>query len=75
MSLRRFHYDTVTHDEGLLADLVQYAGPEQVLLGSDQPFDMGTDCPADEVRALRLGAGEDQILGGNAARLLGLGNA
>jgi aminocarboxymuconate-semialdehyde decarboxylase len=71
-SLRRFHYDTVTHDAGLLADLIQYAGPEQVLLGSDRPFDMGTDHPVDEVRALRLRAGEDLILGGNAARLLGL---
>jgi aminocarboxymuconate-semialdehyde decarboxylase len=75
VSLRRFHYDTVTHDAGLLADLVRYAGPEQVLLGSDRPFDMGTDHPVDEVRALRLGPGEDLILGGNAARLLGLGNA
>ena len=75
VSLRRFHYDTVTHDEGLLADLVQYAGPEQVLLGSDRPFDMGTDHPADEVRALRLGPGEDLILGGNAARLLGIDHA
>ncbi len=35
---------------------------------------MGTDHPVDEVRALRLGRGEDLILGGNAARLLGLGD-
>ena len=72
VSLRRFHYDTVTHDAGLLADLVQYAGPEQVLLGSDRPFDMGTDDPVGEVRALRLGAGEELILGGNARRVLDL---
>jgi len=72
VSLRRFHYDTVTHDAGLLADLIQYAGPEQVLLGSDRPFDMGTDDPVGEVRALRLGPSEDLILGANAERLLGL---
>jgi len=72
LSLRRFHYDTVTHDAGLLGDLIQYAGPEQVLLGSDRPFDMGTDDPVGDVRALRLGPGEDLILGGNARRLLGL---
>jgi predicted TIM-barrel fold metal-dependent hydrolase len=72
VSLRRFHYDTVTHDAGLLADLIQYAGPEQVLLGSDRPFDMGTDDPVGEVRALRLGPAEDLILGANAQRLLGL---
>ncbi len=73
-SLRRFYYDTVTHDAGLLADLIRYAGAEQVLLGSDRPFDMGTDHPVAEVRALGLGAGEELVLSGNAARLLGLGN-
>ena len=75
VSLRRFHYDTVTHDAGLLADLIQYAGPEQVLLGSDRPFDMGTDDPVGEVRALRLGPGEELVLGANAGRLLGLAAA
>jgi aminocarboxymuconate-semialdehyde decarboxylase len=71
-SLRRFYYDTVTHDADLLADLIRYAGPEQVLLGSDQPFDMGTDNCVEEVRILGLGAGEDLILGGNMERLLDL---
>jgi len=71
-ALRRFYYDTVTHDHDLLADLARYAGPGQLLLGSDRPFDMGTDHPVDEVRALGLGAGEELVLGGNAARLLGL---
>jgi aminocarboxymuconate-semialdehyde decarboxylase len=70
-SLRRFYYDTVTHDHALLADLVQYAGTDHVLLGSDRPFDMGTDHPVDDVRALGLGAAEELVLGGNAGRLLG----
>jgi len=70
-ALRRFYYDTVTHDHDLLADLVRYAGAGQVLLGSDRPFDMGSDDPVGEVRALGLGAGEELVLGGNAARLLG----
>jgi aminocarboxymuconate-semialdehyde decarboxylase len=70
-ALRRFYYDTVTHDPGLLASLVAYTGPEQVMLGSDRPFDMGADDPVGEVRALALGAGETLVLGGNAARLLG----
>jgi aminocarboxymuconate-semialdehyde decarboxylase len=44
-----------------------------VLLGSDRPFDMGSDQPGAEVRALRLAAAaQHRILGGNAARLLGL---
>jgi aminocarboxymuconate-semialdehyde decarboxylase len=71
-ALRRFYYDTVTHDHDLLADLARYAGPGQLLLGSDRPFDMGTDHPVDEVRALGLGAAEELVLGGNAARLLGI---
>ncbi len=74
-SLRRFYYDSVTHDAALLADLVGYAGAEQVLLGSDQPFDMGSDNCVAEVRALGLGGGEELILGGNAGRLLAMADA
>jgi aminocarboxymuconate-semialdehyde decarboxylase len=74
-SLRRFYYDTVTHDHDLLAGLVRYAGPEQVLLGSDRPFDMGSDDPVAEVRALGLGDAADLVVGGNAARLTGAGQA
>jgi len=70
-ALRRFYYDTVTHDRDLLADLVRFAGAGQVLLGSDRPFDMGSDDPVGEVRALGLGTGEESVLGGTAARLLG----
>jgi aminocarboxymuconate-semialdehyde decarboxylase len=71
-ALRRFYFDTVTHDRALLADLVGYAGADHVLLGSDRPFDMGSDQPAEEVRALRLSdLDERSILGGNASRLLG----
>ena len=71
-SLRRFYYDSVTHDAALLADLVGYAGAEQILLGSDQPFDMGSDDCVAEVRTLGLDEGEELILGGNAGRLLAL---
>ena len=70
-TLRRFYYDTVTHDHDLLVDLVRFAGADQVLLGSDRPFDMGSDDPVGEVRALGLGRAEELVLGGNAARLLG----
>jgi aminocarboxymuconate-semialdehyde decarboxylase len=71
-ALRRFYYDTVTHDRDLLADLIRYAGADHVLLGSDRPFDMGSDDPADEVRALGLGPGESLVLGDSAAGLLGM---
>jgi aminocarboxymuconate-semialdehyde decarboxylase len=73
VSLRRLYYDTITHDEHLLRALVEYAGPDHVLLGSDHPFDMGTARPVEEVRALGLQPDEEAaVLGGNAVRLLGL---
>jgi aminocarboxymuconate-semialdehyde decarboxylase len=73
-SIRRFHFDTLTHDEALLRDLIDYAGADHVLLGSDYPFDMGDARPVDTVRALGLAPEvEAAILAGNAERLLGLG--
>jgi aminocarboxymuconate-semialdehyde decarboxylase len=72
-SIRRFYYDTLTHDEALLRALIEYVGPEHVLLGSDYPFDMGDARHVDTVRALELAPDvEAAILGGNAERLLGV---
>jgi aminocarboxymuconate-semialdehyde decarboxylase len=71
--LRRLYFDSLTHDRAVLADLVAFAGADHVLLGSDRPFDMGSDRPADDIRALGLGpADEELILGGNAGRLLAI---
>ena len=70
-ALRGFLVDTVVHDVEVLRGLVDFFGPERVLLGSDYPFDMGVERPAEIVRALALPAEqEDAILGGNALRLL-----
>ena len=72
-SLARLYHDTVTHDPALLRRLIEDAGPDHVLLGSDRPVDMGSDDPVGEVRALGLPAeAEAAVLGGNTARLLGL---
>lgn len=70
-SIRRFHFDTVTHDRELLAALIEFAGAERVLLGSDYPFDMADDDPVARVRSLGLERDlERAVLGGNAGRLL-----
>jgi aminocarboxymuconate-semialdehyde decarboxylase len=70
-ALRRFYYDTVVFDPGVLAALLAFAGADRVLLGSDYPFDMGDDRPADVVRAAGLPAADEAaVLGGNAIRLL-----
>ena len=73
-SLRRLHFDTVVHDRSVLAALVEFAGADRVLLGSDHPFDMGDPDPVGSVRALAL-APEDEalVLGGNVDRLCGDG--
>jgi aminocarboxymuconate-semialdehyde decarboxylase len=71
-SLRRFFYDTVVHDATLLRELIDYVGAERVLCGSDYPFDMGLEQPAELVRALGLPPdAEAAVLGGNALGLLG----
>lgn len=70
--LKKFYYDTITFDAGLLENLIERVGAKQVMLGSDYPFDMGDDDPVGLVEGLR-GIGDDdkaRILGGTAARLL-----
>ncbi len=75
-SLRRFYFDTIVHDPGVLRTLVDYAGADHVLLGSDYPFDMGVARPAEIVRALELPAADERrILGETAARLCGIETA
>jgi len=70
-SIKRFHFDTLTHDDALLRALIDYVGPDHVLLGSDYPFDMGDARHVDTVRALGLAPDvERAILAGNAERLL-----
>jgi len=72
--LRRFHYDTITHSDSILMNLIRQVGPDRVVMGSDCPADMSYTQPVDVVE--RLGelseAERGGILGGNAARLLRL---
>ena len=71
-SLRRFFYDTVTHDPAVLRGLVEFVGAERVVAGSDHPFDMGDPDPEATVRAAGLGSeAEAAILEGNLERLVG----
>ena len=66
----------VTHDADLLADLVGYAGAGQVLLGSDRPFDMGTDDPvARGARRSAWAAARSWSWAAPPARLLAMADA
>ncbi|HEY6696534.1 MAG TPA: amidohydrolase family protein [Solirubrobacteraceae bacterium] len=66
-SLRRLHYDTITHDPGLLRALAEFAGAERLVLGSDHPFDMADPDPVATATAAGL---DPAVLGANAERLL-----
>jgi aminocarboxymuconate-semialdehyde decarboxylase len=70
-AIKRFHVDTVVHDADVLRELVDFFGADHVLLGSDYPFDMGVERPADIVTGLGLAPeATERILGRNALRLL-----
>jgi aminocarboxymuconate-semialdehyde decarboxylase len=67
-SIRRFYFDTVTHDPRVLRDLAEFAGADHLLLGTDRPFDMGDPDPVATVRFAGL---DPHALGANAEALLG----
>jgi aminocarboxymuconate-semialdehyde decarboxylase len=69
--IRRFLFDTVTHDPRQLRELVRAAGADRVLLGSDHPFDMGDPDPLGTIRAAGLTPEEEAaLIAGNAEREL-----
>ncbi|NDZ70729.1 amidohydrolase [Streptomyces sp. SID10362] len=69
--LKRLYFDSLVHDPGVLRELVRVAGADRVLLGSDFPFDMGTEDPVGALRAARLPETDfHAVRGGNAAALL-----
>jgi aminocarboxymuconate-semialdehyde decarboxylase len=70
--LKRFYFDTITHDPQALRYLVDLVGAERIVVGSDAPFDMGDERPAATLAAVpSLTAQErEQISRGTALRLL-----
>ncbi|CAM5272792.1 amidohydrolase [Streptomyces spiroverticillatus] len=69
--LRRLYFDSLVHDPYVLRELVRVAGADRVLLGSDFPFDMGTEDPVAALRAARLSDVDfHAVRGGNATALL-----
>ncbi|MFC8230297.1 amidohydrolase family protein [Streptomyces sp. NPDC057287] len=71
--LKRIYFDSLVHDTRVLTSLIEAAGADRVLLGSDFPFDMGAEDPVAALRAARLAVADfDAVRGGNAAALLRL---
>lgn len=69
--LKRLYFDSLVHDPHVLRELVRVAGADRVLLGSDFPFDMGSEDPVGALRAAQLSDSDlHAVRGGNAAALL-----
>ena len=66
--LRRFHFDTLTHDSQALRYLIDLVGAERIVVGTDAPFDMGDENPRATLSA--LSPEEVMTLRRNALRLL-----
>lgn len=72
--LKKFYYDTVNFDRNALRLAIEFAGTSHLLAGSDFPHQIGSlGRMVDSINGLEISPGEKKaILGGNAARLLGL---
>ena len=66
--LRRFYFDTLTHDPQALRYLIDLVGAERIVVGTDAPFDMGDENPRATLSA--LSPEEVVTLRRNALRLL-----
>ena len=71
--LRSIWYDALVYTPQALRHLVEVAGSDKVVLGTDYPFDMGVTDPVERATAAALPAADlTAILSGNAATLFGL---
>jgi aminocarboxymuconate-semialdehyde decarboxylase len=66
--LKRFYFDTITHDPQALRYLIDLVGAERIVVGTDSPFDMGDENP--RATLSRLALEEVAALRRNALRLL-----
>jgi aminocarboxymuconate-semialdehyde decarboxylase len=70
----RLYFDTIVFEPDTLDYLVSKVGADKVMLGSDWPFPIGDFEPRKVVEAANLSdADRASVLGGNAARIFGLG--
>ncbi len=74
---RNCYYDTVSFEPSVLQFAIGFAGADHVVLGSDYPHQIGDmDRAVKVIQGLPIaGEARDAVLGGNAARILGLERA
>ena len=67
----RIFYDAIVYDKGALDLVIQVAGPEKVMFGTDQP--MPNDVPKlKDIIASRPASEHEPILSNNAHRMFNL---
>lgn len=69
-SVRKLHFDTLTHSQPALRYLVDTFGADRVLVGTDYPFDMGTLDGPRHVGELGLPKAEHELILGRRAEAL-----
>ena len=72
--MKKIYWDTMVFGQEQLEHLVKLWGADHVVIGTDYPYDMGWYKPVDFVEKNKALSREqkDLIIGGNAAKLLGL---
>lgn len=72
--LKRIWFDSLVYTPEQLGFLIKQAGPSQIVMGTDFPFDMGVDDPVARLDLITALSGADRaaICGCNAAKLLGI---
>jgi aminocarboxymuconate-semialdehyde decarboxylase len=71
----RLFFDIITHDPGALAYLIDRAGAERVVMGTDLPFDMATPDPMSLLEAATSEENARTIAERNPAALYGFPDA
>ena len=67
----RLYFDIVTHDPAALTYLIEWAGGDRVVMGTDLPFDMATPEPMRLLEAAASGPAVEAIAERNPAALYG----
>jgi aminocarboxymuconate-semialdehyde decarboxylase len=72
--LHQLYFDTIVFVDKQLRFLVEWAGTDHVMMGTDYAFDMAEFSPVDFVTGAGLTPAQLQaVLGDNAARIFGVG--
>jgi aminocarboxymuconate-semialdehyde decarboxylase len=69
----RLYFDTVVYDVPTLRFVRELAGPDRLLMGTDEPFVIGEPQPVQFVKACKFAAADERaILGSTAAKLFNI---